>query len=129
MLDGMTQTTVAPAVRRVPAVMAAVAATLAVASVLHLSGQVAGRGPLFDSGDAGIAEAVIGAVLAAGALAMVRLPGRARTIGLAATGFAIAGFLVGLSITARAGHWPDIAYHLMVLPVLIATLVALLRSR
>src|SRR5213082_2090565 len=91
-------------VRRVAVVMVAVAATLAVASALHLSGRVTGRGAPYNGDGAGIAEAVIGIVLVVGAVAMFRLPGRARVIGLAATGFATAGFLLGLSITARGGH-------------------------
>ena len=53
---------------------------------------------------------------------------RARTVGLGATGFAIAGFLLGLNFTARGGHLPDVAYHVVMLPVLIGGLVALLRS-
>jgi hypothetical protein len=55
-------------------------------------------------------------------------PGRARPIGLAATAFAIVGFLVGLTITARAGDLPDIAYHTVVLPLLVASFVVLLRT-
>jgi hypothetical protein len=109
-------------------VLAAVAASLAVASVLHLSGHVHGRGAPFDADHAGVAEAVIGFVLAAAAVAMFRMPARARTIGVAATGFATAGFLLGLSITTRGGDAPDIAYHLAVLPILVASLVVLVRS-
>jgi peptidoglycan/LPS O-acetylase OafA/YrhL len=116
-------------VRRVAGIMMAVAATLAVASVLHLSGVVVGRGAPYNGDGAGIGEAVIGAVLVAGALAMLRRTDRARGTGIAAVGFATAGFLVGLSITARGGHWPDIAYHLAVLPVLIGSLVVLIRGR
>ena len=67
-------------------------------------------------------------MLLCAAVAMLRTTRPARTIGLAASGFATAGFLFGLSITARGGHWPDIAYHLAVLPVLIASLVVLARS-
>ena len=104
------------------------AATLAVASALHLSGHVHGRSEPFDADHAGIAEAVIGAVLAGGAVAMLRAPARARTAGVAATGFAIVGFLVGLSITARGGRLPDVAYHVIVLPLLIAGLIVLLRA-
>jgi hypothetical protein len=59
---------------------------------------------------------------------MTRMPAKARTIGLAATGFAIAGFGVGLTITSQGGHAPDIAYHLVVLPILIGTFVAIARS-
>ena len=50
-----------------------------------------------------------GAVLLVGAVAMIRKPERARTIGLTGTGFAILGFLVGLNMTARGGHLPDVA--------------------
>jgi hypothetical protein len=96
--------------------MACEAATLAVASILHLPNR------------AGIAEAIIGVVLAAGALAMVRVPAGARTIGIVLNSLAIAGFLNGLIMTARAGDAPAIAYHLAVLPVLVASVVALARS-
>ena len=68
-------------------------------------------------------------MLAAAAVVMVRAPARARKVGLAATGFAIVGFGVGLTITAQGGHAPDIAYHLAVLPVLLATFLVLLRGR
>lgn len=125
----VTATTMQTVVRRVAALMIAEAATLAVASALHLSGNVTGRAKLFDSDDAGIAEAIIGAVLLGGVIAIFRLPRWGRTIGLAATGFATAGFIVGLSITARGGHWPDIAYHMAVLPALIGSLVALVYAR
>ena len=114
-------------VRRIAALMVFVAATLAVASVLHLSGSVHGRSSPFDGEHAGIAEAFIGAVLAGGALAMRRAPGAARAIGMGATGFAVVGFAVGLSFTTRGGGIPDIAYHLLILPVLVGSLVALVR--
>lgn len=114
--------------RRVATVFAVVAATLVVASVVHLAGHVRGRSDLFDSTDAGIAEAVIAAVLIAGAAAMIAGPGRARVVGLAANGFAFVGFGLGLTITAQAGHLPDIAYHAAILPVLATTLVVLVRT-
>ena len=114
--------------RLVAAVMFVEAASLAVASAAHLSGHVTGRSAPFDGDHAGIAEAIIGAVLAASAVAMLRLPRRARVIGLLANGFAAAGFLVGLRATALGGHWPDIAYHLIVLPVLVGSLVVLARA-
>ena len=87
-----------------------------------------GRSLPFNPDHAGIAEAIIGIVLAAAAVVMLRSPARARTVGLGATGFAIAGFLLGLSFTARGGRLPDVAYHVMMLPVLIGGLIALLRS-
>jgi hypothetical protein len=116
-------------IARVAALMVVEAATLAVASALHLSGSVQGRSAPFNAGHAGVAEAIIGGVLAAGAVVMFRppAPGRARAAGLATTGFAIAGFLVGLNFTARGGHLPDIAYHITMLPVLIGSLIVLVR--
>jgi hypothetical protein len=115
-------------IRRIAALMIVEAATLAVASALHLSGSVDGRSAPFDPDRAGVAEAIIGAVLVAAAFVMFRAPARARTVGIAATGFAIAGFLLGLSFTARGGHLPDVAYHLTMLPVLIGGLIVLLRT-
>ena len=116
-------------VRRVAGTLAAVATSLAVASAMHLAVRVHGRAePPFDADHAGIAEAVIGTVLVIAVVVMLRSPARARLAGLAAAGFATAGFLWGLSITARGGHWPDIAYHLVVLPVLVGSLVVLVRA-
>lgn len=109
--------------------MGAVAASLVVMSVLHLSGVIQGGSKPYRPGGAGIAEAVIAVVLATGAFALRRAPGRARRLALGATGFAIAGFLVGLSFTLRGGSPVDIAYHLTGLPVLLITLAFLLRRR
>lgn len=114
--------------RRVAALMGVEAASLALVSVLHLSGLVRGHGGLYSPDDAGIAEAVICVTLLWGASALIRDGGAGRRIALGATGFAIAGFIVGLSITARGGDLPDISYHATVLPILIVTLV-LLRAR
>ena len=100
--------------------MGAVAASLAVVSALHLAGLV--------SGGSGVAEAVIGAVLLAGAVEMVRSPRQARAIGLAASGFAVIGFIIGLGLNAGGGHTPDIAYDAIVLPILVWTWLTLLRS-
>jgi hypothetical protein len=115
--------------RRVAVLLAAIALSLAIASALHLSGHVDGRGVPFDADHAGVAEALIGVVLAAAAIALWRAGSHARRIGLWATGFAIAGFCWGLSITARGGHWPDIGYHVTVLPLLVLSFAALLRAR
>jgi hypothetical protein len=103
------------------------AASLAVASALHLSGVVDGRTSSFDPNSAGIAEAVIGIVLLVGAVVMLRDPRRARPAGIAANAFALAGFLIGISETAQGGHAPDIAYHATVIPLLVISLVVLLR--
>lgn len=113
--------------RGIGAVMGFAAATLAVASFVHLVGDVHGRSD-FNPDAAGIAEAIIGAALACGAIALVRAPAWGRAVALAATGFAIFGFVVGLTFTARAGDIPDIAYHSTMLPVLIGSLTVLLRT-
>jgi hypothetical protein len=113
---------------QIAALMALEAASLAVAATLHLSGHAHGRGKSFNPDGAGIAEAIIGAVLLVGALAMIRAPVRARSIGIVLNGFAAAGFLFGLSFTARGGDAPDIAYHLVVLPLLIGSVIALARA-
>lgn len=114
--------------RRVAALAAVIAASLAVAAALHLSGAVSGRSAPYDARSAGIAEALIGVVLAATAAALARSAPRARRAGLLGFGFAIVGFGVGLSMTAQGGHWPDIAYHVAVLPLVIACFVALARA-
>jgi hypothetical protein len=98
--------------RRIALLMVLVAASLAVMSILHLAGAFDGR---TDTG-AGIPEAIIGVVLAAGALALVRNGDRRAAV--AALGFAIAGFLVGLRFTIGDGG-VQLAYHVAVLPVLV----------
>lgn len=113
-------------VRRVAALLALIALSLWTASALHLAGLVHGRGEPFDADHAGIAEALIGVVLAVAAGRLWRTGRQARRIGLWATGFAVAGFCWGLTITSRGGHWPDIGYHLVGLPLLITCFVALL---
>ena len=111
------------------ALLGVIVVSLAVASALHLPGRVQGRDAPFDADAAGVAEALIGAVLAAAAIALWLVGPRARRAGLWASGFAIVGFCWGLSITVRGGHWPDIGYHLAVLPLLVTSFVALLRVR
>jgi len=102
------------------------AAPLAVASALHLTGAIHGGSRPFD---AGIAEAIICVLLAAGAAALLRVPDRGRPVALAATGFAIAGFIAGLTFTVRGGDAPDVIYHATMLPVLVATLILLARPQ
>lgn len=109
--------------------MYVVAATLAVMSFLHLTGILAGGTKPFDRSDAGVAEAVISLALGFGAAGLLRMPPRAQTVALAATGFAIVGFLVGLRSTLPGGDAIDISYHLGVLPILLITFIALLRIR
>jgi hypothetical protein len=110
--------------RRIGAVMGLEAASLAVASLLHLAGFVHGHagpspppvrgsrrrpspswsraGP-FPSCDAGAAA-------------------------LAATGFAVVGLLYGLRISTQGGDLPNVVYHATLLPVLIATFALPLRT-
>jgi hypothetical protein len=105
--------------RRFAAVLALESATLAVFATLHLSGALhVGSG-----GDgAGVPEALICLVLLGGALALVRSPTAVgRRAALSAVAFAIFGFLVGLTFTLGSGNAIDLGYHLVMVPVLIAT--------
>jgi peptidoglycan/LPS O-acetylase OafA/YrhL len=115
--------------RRIGMVMAFVAATLAAGSFVHLAGYTpGGTKPPFDADHAGIAEAIIGVVIAAGAVSVLSAAPRARTAAVAATSFAILGFLVGLNMTARGGDLADVVYHVVTLPILVVTLILLVRS-
>jgi hypothetical protein len=104
------------------------AATLAAISSLHLAGATAKGKPPFSATDAGIAEAVIFLVLVAAIAINVRRPRWGWLAAVAATTFAIAGFLIGLSFTLRGGSSADVAYHASILPLLLATLTLLLRT-
>jgi hypothetical protein len=103
-------------------------ATLAVFSTLHLTGTLhVGSG---GSNGAGIAEALICLALAGGAWALaVGPPARGRRVALFAVGFAILGFIVGLTFTVRGGDAIDLIYHATMLPVLVATAVLVARGR
>jgi hypothetical protein len=115
--------------RRIAILMAFEALTLAVISPLHLSGALGGGTKPFNPTAAGTAEAVIGVVLILGALALLRDGPHSRSAAIAAVSFAIVGFLVGLSFTLRGGNAIDIAYHATMLPLLLLTLVLLVRKR
>src|SRR5262245_30675929 len=93
--------------RAVAALMPLEPASLAAASTVHLV-----RG----EPRSGIPEAVILAVLATAAVVAYRGRPGWRGAALGAVGFAIAGFALGLSITANGGRPGDIAYHATVLP-------------
>jgi hypothetical protein len=114
--------------RAVASLMLLEALSLAVISGLHLSGVIAGGARPYNPGAAGIAEAVIGVVLLAGAVLVMRSPARGRTAAVGATGFAIVGFLVGLGFTVSGGQPADVAYHAAVLPLLVVTLALSLRK-
>jgi hypothetical protein len=68
-------------VRGIAGLMLLVAVTLAIAAALHLSGHEYGSDP-FDPDHAGIAEAIIGGVLACAAIAMLLIPARGGSLGL-----------------------------------------------
>jgi hypothetical protein len=101
------------------------AATLAIMATLHLSGLRSGGSELFSAAHAGVAEAIIGPVLVAGAAAVFRGRANARVIALVAAVFAVAGFIVGLGFTLQGGGEIDIAYHVVVLPMLVLTVFGL----
>jgi hypothetical protein len=106
------------------------AITVAVFSVLHLSGTLhVGSGSGSGTG-AGIPEAVICVALLIGAAALKRAPERGGArIALFSTYFAILGFVVGLTFTIRGGDAIDLTYHAVMLPILVATAVVLVRYR
>jgi hypothetical protein len=114
---------------QVAALMTGEAATLIAMSGLHLTGALHGGAKPFDRTHAGIAEATIAVVLIAGATTLLRIGPSARRVGLVATGFATVGFVVGLNFTIRGHDAAGIAYHAIVLPLLIYTFVTLLRTR
>jgi hypothetical protein len=130
--------------RRYAVVMLAAAATVGIASYLHLDGHI----PLGFTTITGehfsrvaVPEAIIGAVLAAGGVAVTMAPHRARAAARGVLGFAVLGVLTGLGfvLASSAGVLPvavsggrphvaaDLAYHLSVLAVLLAALLALTR--
>jgi hypothetical protein len=104
------------------------AATLAVVAWLHLGGVLGGSKP-FRPTVAGVAEAIIGVALAGGAAALVRNSAHAWALAVATTLFAIAGFVLGLTFSVRGGGAIDVAYHAVMLPLLLLTLMLLLRSK
>jgi hypothetical protein len=118
-----------PSERPIAAPMAAVATSLAVMSVLHLTGTLGGETRPFNRSGAGIAEAVICLVLGYGVVRLLRQRTGAQAVALATTGFAIVGFLIGLRFTLGGGGAIDIAYHLSALPILLIALIALVRQR
>ena len=101
------------------------AATLWVASMLHL---LAAADASSRSVAAGVAEALICVALLGGAFALSRQSWRGVRVALATVGFAIFGFIVGLTFTVRGGSPGDLAYHAVMLPLLVATAVLLARE-
>ena len=113
----------------------AAAATLGIASYLHRGGHITLgftviRGERFTG--ASVPEAVIGAILTAGAVVVLAAPGRARRAALCAAGFGVFGVLAGVGFVAasgRPGIAVDLAYHAILLAALTATLVLLALRR
>jgi hypothetical protein len=121
---------VRPSDRRFVVALALQSATLAVFATLHLTGALHIGSASRPSYGAGVAEALICVALLAGAVALARaVPARGRRIALAALGFAIFGFFVGLSFTVGSGDTIDLVYHAVMLPVLMATAALLLVRR
>jgi hypothetical protein len=114
--------------RRLAALMAFEAATLAIFAVLHLSGVLRSGSRASSAGGAGVAEAVICVVLVLGLRAFVRSPARGRLAALGATVFAVLGFIVGLTFTVRGGPAVDLIYHVTMFPILIVTALVLGRG-
>jgi hypothetical protein len=80
------------------------AASLAVFSGLHLTGAIHAGDRSGAANGAGIVEAMICVVLLVATFTLIRWPGVGRRIGLSALVLAIAGFIVGLTFTARGGQ-------------------------
>jgi hypothetical protein len=114
--------------RRIGILMAFEAATLAVFAVLHVSGVLRPGSGASNGYGAGFAEAIICLVLVLGLRAFVRSPARGRPAALAATVFAILGFIVGLSFTVSGGAAIDLIYHATMFPILIVTALMLGRG-
>lgn len=98
------------------------AATFVVASVIH-SGALISE---YEHQQARIAEGVIAIVLLVGAAMTWIRPAWTRLAGLAAQGFALLGTLVGVfTIIVGVGPrtLPDIAYHLVIVVVLVWGLI------
>ena len=111
--------------------MLAEAATLGIASYLHTDGHIplgftVIRGEQFTG--ASVPEAIIGAILAAGAAIVATAPDRARRAALFATGFGVFGVLAGVAFVLTSGRPSiviDLTYHAILLAALITTLVLL----
>jgi hypothetical protein len=118
--------------RWIGTLMLAEAVTFGIASYLHLQGRIP-LGFITVTGEdfraAATPEAIIGGVVAAGALLVLAAPGRARRAALGVTGFAIAGVAVGLAAvigSARASITADLSYHAAIMAALLVTFAALL---
>ena len=104
--------------------MLAEAVTFAIASILHFGVAESFIG-------AAIPEAIIAVVLGAAAIAVMRRGAGSWGLALAATLFALAGVIIGLSviISGPVSRPIDLAYHATIFVALIVTVVLLLVAR
>jgi len=111
-------------------VLSVAAVTLAAASLLHFGLAIPiGSATISDPfAGAAIPEAVIALAVAAGAVTALTHLATARWLAPAATLFALVGTLYGLTVTLRRGQAGDIAYHVALLTMLIASAVLLLSA-
>jgi hypothetical protein len=104
------------------------AVLFAAASLVHAGTVLAG----YEHSRAATAEGVIAAILILGLAASIAVPARARPIALLLQALALLGTLVG-AFTIAVGVGPQTAadktFHVILLLILIAGLVAMFRSR
>lgn len=106
------------------------AATFGVASYLHRDGHIA-LGFATVTGEhfpkAALPEAIIGVVLAVAGAVVLAVPGRARAVAATATGFAILGVIVGLTVVLGSTRFgiADVGYHAGILAVLLGSMYLL----
>ena len=116
--------------RSISALMALAAATLFAASAIHFGLTIPLPGGTLADPFAGAAapEAVIGAVLAVGAVGTLVWWPAARPLAWGATLFAILGVVVGLNFTLPRGSTGDIAYHILLLVLVLSIALRLRRA-
>lgn len=122
-----------PVTRVAGALLLAEALTFGVASYLHLDGRIplgfaTVTGEHFP--DAATPEAIIGAVVAVGAVLLLAGVRWARRAALIVAGFAIAGTAVGIGAVTGRGTpdiTADLTYHAAIMAALLVTFVLLLR--
>ncbi|MGH7794435.1 MAG: hypothetical protein ACREQ2_06005 [Candidatus Binatia bacterium] len=103
------------------------AAAFIVAALTHFGLLIGG----YEHLKAGIAESVIAALLAGFGFTWIR-PDVVRKTGLATQTFALLGTLVGIftiAIGVGPRATPDIAYHIVIIPVLASGLIAAFRVK
>jgi hypothetical protein len=109
----------------IPILMVLAALTLFMASAIHAS--LLGTLDPFEG--AALPEAIIGAVVLAGALAALWWWPGSWSLAFGATLFAIVGTMVGLRFTLPRGSPGDVVYHVSLLGTLLVLGVLLVRWR